>query len=209
MAQSAPRQRKTGAERRQEILAAMLAMAGEEGAEQVTTRALAARLGLSEPALYRHFPGGKTEMWRALAGFVGEHMQEAWRRALSTVEGAPAQLRALITAQLGLMSSLPALPAILFTRALHRDNTALRAGIAEVAGRFHARLEQIVTEGQRRGELRPDINPDAAAWLLISVAQGTAMRWWLNERAFELEAEGARILETALAGLVGEKKEGS
>lgn len=181
----------------------MLAMAGEEGAEQVTTRALASKLGISEPALYRHFPGGKAEMWRALAGFVGEHMQEAWRRALSTAEGAPAQLRALITAQLGLMASLPALPAILFTRALHRDNAALRAGIAEVAGRFHARLEQIVAEGQRRGELRPDINPDAAAWVLISVAQGTAMRWWLNERAFELETEGARILDAALAGLLG------
>lgn len=203
MAHPALGQRKTGAERRQEILAAMLTMAGEEGTERVTTRALALRLGISEPALYRHFPGGKAEMWRALAGFVGEHMQEAWRRALSTAEGAPTQLRALITAQIGLMASLPALPAILFTRALHRDNAALRAGIAEVAGRFHARLEQIIAEGQRRGELRPDINPDAAAWLLISVAQGTAMRWWLNERAFELETEGARILDTALAGLLG------
>lgn len=193
--------RKAGPERRREILASMLEMAGEAGAERVTTRALARRVGLSEPALYRHFPGGKAEMWRALAGHVGERMQEAWRRALAGTEGAPAQLRALIGAQLGLMASLPALPTILFTRALHRDNAPLRAGIAEVGGRFHARLEQIIAEGQRRGELRADADPDAAAWLMISVAQGTAMRWWLNERAFDLAAEGARILETALAGL--------
>lgn len=184
----------------------MLAMAGEEGVEQVTTRALARRVGISEPALYRHFPGGKAEMWRALAGFVGEHMQAAWRGALAETEGAPEQLRALITAQLNLMASMPALPAILFTRALHRDNTALRTGIAEVAGRFHARVEQIVAEGQRRGELSAEVDPDRAAWLLISVVQGTAMRWWLNERTFALEAEGARILETALTGLTHASK---
>lgn len=195
-------QRKTGDERRREILAAMLAMAGEEGADRVTTRALARRVGISEPALYRHFPGGKAEMWRALAGLIGEHMQDAWRRALAGVTGAPEQLRALVIAQIGLMASLPALPAILFTRALQRDNAALRAGIAEVAGRFHARLEQIIAEGQRRGELRGGADPDAAAWLLISVAQGTAMRWWLSERAFGLEAEGTRILETALDGFL-------
>lgn len=203
MAQRSSTQRKTGAERRREILAAMLAMAGEEGAEQVTTRALARCVGISEPALYRHFPDGKAEMWRALAGFVGEHMQAAWRGALAEAEGAPEQLRALITAQLGLMASMPALPAILFTRALHRDNAALRTGIAEVAGRFHARVEQIVAEGQRRGELSAGVEPDAAAWLLISVAQGTAMRWWLTERSFALEAEGARILDTAIVGLLG------
>ncbi|HUF86691.1 MAG TPA: TetR family transcriptional regulator [Thermohalobaculum sp.] len=195
-------QRKTGTERRREILAAMLAMAADEGAEQVTTRALARRVGISEPALYRHFPGGKAEMWRALASFVGEHMQDAWRRALAHAQGAPAQLRALVTAQLGLMQSLPALPVILFTRALHRDNAALRAAMAEVAGRFHARLEQIVSAGQRRGELRRDVDPDTTAWLLISMMQGTTMRWWLNERSFDLGREGARLFETALTGLL-------
>ena len=194
--------RKTGDERRREILETMLAMAGEEGADRVTTRALAARVGVTEPALYRHFPAGTAAMWRALAGLVGERMQEAWRRALSGRETAPDQLRALIAAQLALMETTPALPPLLFTYALHRDNAALRAGIAEVAGRFHARLEQTIEEGRRHGHLRADIDPDTAAWLLISVVQGTAIRWWLNERSFGLEREGTRILETALNGLL-------
>lgn len=89
----------------------------------------------------------------------------------------------------------------LTSRAPHHDNAALRAGIAEVAGRFHARLEQIVAEGQRRGELRAGAAPDAVAWLLIAAAQGTALRWWLSERGFDLRAEGGRVLAEALAGL--------
>ncbi|RDD60442.1 TetR family transcriptional regulator [Ferruginivarius sediminum] len=179
----------------------MLRMAGEQGPDAVTTKALAARIGVTEPALYRHFPAGKPEMWRALATVLGERMQMAWRAALGETESAPARLRQLVAAQLQLIAAIPALPAILFSRTLHQGNAALRAGMAEVAGRFHARLEHILADGQRAGEIDPDVDPDAAAWLLISVIQGTAIRWSLSERAFDLEREGLRILDAALRGV--------
>ncbi|MDZ7749441.1 MAG: TetR family transcriptional regulator [Halofilum sp. (in: g-proteobacteria)] len=189
-------------DRRDEILDAMLAMVAEEGPDRVTTRGLARRVGITEPVLYRQFAGGKAEMWHALAGRVGEAMQAAWRRALADAGGiALERLRALIGAQMRTIADIPALPAILFSRTLHRDNAALRAGLGEVAGRLHARIEQLVCEGQAHGELRADVDPDATAWLLIATIQGTAIRWSLSERAFELEPEGARVLEVALAGL--------
>lgn len=92
------------------------------------------------------------------------------------------------------------MPAILVSRALHQNNAASRAGMAEVAGRFHARLEQIPAERQRAGEIDRGVDPDAAAWLLNSVVQGTAIRWSLSERTFDLEPEGLRVLDPALRG---------
>lgn len=191
----------TRVRRRQQILDAILAMTAETGPDRVTTRALAGRLGITEPALYRHFPGGKSEMWRALALMVGELMQTAWRRALAEAGETPLdRLRTLVGAQLRVIQDVPALPAILFSRTLHRDNAALRAGVGELAGRFHARLEQLVSEGIARGQIRGDVDADAAAWLLIAVIQGTAIRWSLSERGFDLEREGQRLTEAALAG---------
>jgi AcrR family transcriptional regulator len=181
----------------------MLDMAAEDGIDRVTTRALARRLGVTEPALYRHFPGGKAEMWRTLAATVGERMQAAWHRALEASEDAPLErLRALIHAQLHTVAITPALPGILFSRTLHRDNADLRAGVSEVGARFHAHIEQVVLEGRRTGELRGDLDARDTAWLLISIVQGTAIRWSLSDHAFDLEIEGARVLDTALAGLV-------
>lgn len=193
--------RKTGKERRRQILDAMLRMAGEKGPDAVTTKALAARIGVTEPALYRHFPEGKPEMWRTLATVLGERMQAAWRAALREGDPAPARLRQLVAAQFRLIATIPALPAILFSRTLHQGNAPLRAGMAEVAGRFHARLEHVLSEGQRAGEIDVGVDPDAAAWLLIAVVQGTAIRWSLSERSFDLEREGLRVLDTALRGL--------
>lgn len=192
----------SGTRRREQILEAMLAMTAEHGPDRVTTRALAGRLGVTEPALYRHFPGGKSEMWRALAGLVGERMQAAWRAALERADAdAPvSRVRALVDAQLRIFQDIPALPAILFSRTLHRDNAALRAGVGEVAGRFHARLEQLVDAAVARGELRGDLDADAAAWLLIAVIQGTAVRWSLADQGFNLEREAGRLLDVVLAG---------
>lgn len=197
-------ERKSGAERRREILETMLTMAGLDGADRVTTKELAKQVGITEPALYRHFPKGKADMWGALASLVGERVQTAWRETLKRDDTATNRLRNLIKTQLRLMATVPALPSILFSRALHRDNAALRAGMAEIGGRFHARLEQIIEEGQKGGELNSAVDPVNAAWLLISVVQGTAIRWSLTGRGFDLEDEGARVLEVALLGLVAD-----
>lgn len=184
------------------IIQGMLEMTAEQGVDRVTTRALAHRLGVSEPTLYRQFVGGKAEMWRALAATLGERMQEAWHRALwNAGGGALERLRALTRAQLHTVATTPALPAILFSRTLHRDNAELREGVGGVAARFHAHLEQIVIEGQRGAELRADVDASEAAWLLISAIQGTAIRWTLSEYSLDLEDEGRRVLEIALAGL--------
>lgn len=192
----------TRTQRRDQILAAILEMTAENGPDRVTTRALAARLGVTEPALYRHFPDGKSEMWRALSVMLGERMQTAWRRALEGAGSAPlARVRALVRAQFRIIQDVPALPAIMFSRTLHRDNAALRAGVGEVAGRFHGRLEQCIADGMARSEIRDDLDADAAAWLLISVLQGTVVRWSLSDRGFDLEEEGCRMLELALAGV--------
>lgn len=188
-------------DRRTQILETMLRLAGEAGPESVRTKALAEEIGVSEPALYRHFPGGKAEMWGAVAGFIGERMASAWQRAADAEAPAPERLRQMIGAQLAFARSLPALPAILFSRALHEENPALRAGIAAVMARFHARLQAIVEDGVRRGEIRAEADAEASAWLLIAAVQGTALRWSLSGRSFDMEAEGRRIMEAAIRGL--------
>jgi len=71
MAEAGARARRV-AERRQQILEAARAMAEADGWAAVTSRRLADAIGYTQPVLYGHFPGGKTEIMRtvALAGFA-------------------------------------------------------------------------------------------------------------------------------------------
>ena len=66
---AAPRKRPKPGERRVQILQALAQMLEQPGAERVTTAALAARLSVSEAALYRHF-ASKAQMFEALIDFI-------------------------------------------------------------------------------------------------------------------------------------------
>lgn len=68
-ASPAPRKRPKPGERRVQILQTLAAMLEQPGAERITTAALAARLGVSEAALYRHF-AGKAQMFEGLIAFI-------------------------------------------------------------------------------------------------------------------------------------------
>ena len=68
-APAAGRKRPKPGERREQILQALAQMLQQPGAERVTTAALAARLGVSEAALYRHF-ASKAQMFEALIDFI-------------------------------------------------------------------------------------------------------------------------------------------
>src|ERR1700735_333378 len=78
------------AERRQQILDAARAVAEADGWAAVTSRRLADAIGYTQPVLYAHFPGGKTEIMRtvALAGFA--ELAAATRAAVGRRSGARA-----------------------------------------------------------------------------------------------------------------------
>jgi AcrR family transcriptional regulator len=112
MAQPGTRERRA-AERRQQILDAARTVAEAEGWAAVTSRRLADAIGYTQPVLYSHFPGGKTEIMRtvALVGFA--ELAAATRAAVTGATGAPA-VAAVATAYLGFADEHPALYEAMF-----------------------------------------------------------------------------------------------
>jgi hypothetical protein len=66
---------------------------------------------------------------------------------------------------------------------------------------FHSRIERLIAAAQDENNLRADIAPADAAYLVIGLVQGVAMRWSLSGRTFDLSEEGERLLELQLKGL--------
>ena len=132
MAQPGTRARRT-AERRQQILDAARTMAEADGWAAVTSRRLADAIGYTQPVLYGHFPGGKTEIMRtvALAGFA--ELAAATRAAVGDQAG-PRAVEAVAGAYLGFAEAHPALYEAMFqlpidARFAQEDNEEeLRAG---------------------------------------------------------------------------------
>ena len=194
------RTRLPATERKAQIVEMTLRLAAELGPGAVTTERIAERLGISQPAIFRHFPR-KGMVWSAAATLLGEEMKKAWDAVQG---GLPAErrLRALALAHLAYIESTPGLLAILFSRELHTENEALRTGLAENQTRFQARLAGIVQEGTKDGRFRGDLDPSDTAFLVLAVVQSLAMRWSLSAKRFSLIAEGERLLDALMRGFL-------
>ncbi len=196
--------RQSAVQRKAQIVAQVLRLADEIGPDRLSTTDVARAVGLSQPAIFRHFPT-KGAMWLAVADHIADRLTAAWTDAeamgdIEVAQGRPdARLRALIAAQLGMIADVPALPSILFSRELQIDNPPLREVFRSVLGAFQRRLVAAIRAEQGRGHLRPDVAPDDIAMLLIALVQGVAIRWTLGARGFSLVSDGLRLFDVQIA----------
>jgi AcrR family transcriptional regulator len=189
--------RQSAEERKAQIVAEVLRLADKIGPDRLSTTDVARAIGLSQPAIFRHFPT-KGALWLAVAEDIADRLQGGWAKAEAGASGPRARLKALIGAQLSAISETPALPSILFSRELQVDNQALRDVFRELLGAFQGRLVAAIRDLQAAGDLCPDVSPEDVAILLTSLVQGVAIRWTLGARGFSLVQEGLRLFDVQL-----------
>jgi AcrR family transcriptional regulator len=198
--------RQSAEERKAQIVAEVLRLADKIGPDRLSTTDVARAIGLSQPAIFRHFPT-KGALWLAVAEDIADRLQGAWATAEAGAAGPQARLRALIGAHLSEISEIPALPSILFSRELQVDNEALRDVFRGLLRAFQGRLVAAIRDLQAAGDLCPNVSPEDVAMLLTSLVQGVAIRWTLGARGFALVPEGLRLFDVQMQLL--RAKEGS
>lgn len=185
--------RKPAEERKTEIIDAALGLADALGPDRLTTEAIAEKVGLTQPGIFRHFPT-KQAIWVGVAERIAQLMGEGWQAALAGREDPAGRLEALVLTQFRIIQTTPAIPAILFSRELHAENDMLRQTFLGLMRKFQTALTTEVQRGQASGRFRPDLEAGDAALMLIGLIQGVAMRWSLGGRTRPLAEEGGRLL---------------
>lgn len=132
--------RKPG-ERRLEILQALAAMLQEPQAEKVTTAALAARIGVSEAALYRHF-ASKAQMYEGLIEFIEQTLFGLIARIIAETPSPTAQVEAILDMLLNFAAKNPGMTRVLTGDALVHENERLQKRINQLHDRIEAQLRQ-------------------------------------------------------------------
>ena len=157
--------------RRQHILQCLAQMLEREPGARITTAALAREVGVSEAALYRHFPS-KAKMFEGLIEFIEETLFTRTNRIMAEEPGALLQLEKCLTLLLGFAERNPGISRLLTGDALTGETERLHQRIGQVMDKFEMQLRQIVREAETREGLRPTITATATANLLMAIAEG-------------------------------------
>ena len=157
--------------RRQQILEALALELENRPGARITTARLAEVVGVSEAALYRHFPS-KAKMFEALIEFAEESVFGLANRILGEEVDATRRCERILTMLLTFSDRNPGITRVLLGEALLGEHERLRARVSQFFDRFETQLKQILREGEQVTELGLRASVAAIANLLMAVVEG-------------------------------------
>lgn len=166
--------------RRQQILEALAHMLEVSPGERITTARLAKEVGVSEAALYRHFPS-KSKMFEGLIEFIEETIFT--RITIITANEEPALVRCerILSLLLAFTERNPGITRILTGDALAGETKRLRARVVQFFDRLETQLKQILREAEIREGVRTTIPVNIAANMLMVSAEGRISQFVRSE----------------------------
>jgi TetR/AcrR family transcriptional regulator len=162
--------------RRREILEALAKLFEAQPFGRVTTAALARELGISEAALYRHFPS-KARMLEGLIEFIEDALFGRIRIILQEVQGGGDRLHQICSLVLLFAERNPGMVPLLTGDALAGENERLRRRMGQFYERLETQLRQVLREAEARERLTPGAEPSVITGLLVALIEGRLRRF--------------------------------
>lgn len=176
-AESSGRKRPKPGERRVQILQALAAMLEQPGAERVTTAALAARLDVSEAALYRHF-ASKAQMFEGLIEFIEQSVFGLVNQLSEREADAQVRSRKLVTLLLQFGEKNPGMTRVMVGDALVFENDRLQQRMNLFFDKIESALKQNLREASLlTGAVTPTVDAQADASVITAFCVGRLQRY--------------------------------
>jgi AcrR family transcriptional regulator len=166
-------------ERQKDILKAAFTLIADLGIQELTIKNLAKAVGVSEPALYRHFDS-KASILLAIADEIFSIRNQAWRNALTENTPAAECLKRFFLSQAQSFESMPSLVIVLYPDMLFKQDPLLLERINRMIKETKDGIRKILYTGIEEGSFRKDLDADAVAVMLIGGFRVLVSEWQIT-----------------------------
>lgn len=187
-------------ERRVATVEAVVELAAEQNPSEITTAAIAERMGLTQGALFRHFPN-KDAILQAVMATVSKRLLARVDKAAHDAPSALAALEAIFMAHIGFIAEHPGVPRILFGELQQPDETMTKRLVQTLLQRYGEQLCELLNIGKKKGEIDPNLDVDSAAMLFIGSIQGMVVQSLLTGRDAEIRDDARRTFAIYRRGI--------
>ena len=163
--------RDTKPSRKEQILQSLATMLEQSPGGRITTAGLARHVGVSEAALYRHFPS-KARMFEALIEFIEDAIFPRISQIMNDESRAEFRCQKIVGLMLTLCERNPGITRVLTGDPLAGETERLRQRVSQLFDRIEANFRQIIREMPMRGEQETAIDAVVAANLILSFVEG-------------------------------------
>ena len=180
-------------ERQQQIIEIAIKLIADKGIQNLTTKNLAKEIGISEPALYRHF-SNKLEILKAVITNFQIKMQPALEKLNKSVNSLN-KIEKFILEHLKIISQNPDFAKVIFSEANFQNEENLILKMNNIMNKSHKVLETIVQSGQKNDEIRSDVSSLSIVRMIIGSMRLLVTQWSMSGMIFNLETEGKQFCE--------------
>lgn len=185
--------------RRQQIVETTLALLADSPLDQLSTRQIAKGLGISQPALFRHF-ASRDALFLAVIEDSTARLGQLVEAVVQSKGPLLDKLQALGAALLGHLGANPGLPRLLFANVAGGSGPIFDA-LRRLYSMQSALVAELIREGQRAGEVDAAIDARDAATLFVGALQSATLVRRLEPRAEPLESQGRKLIAIWLRGV--------
>ena len=179
------RKHESTAVRQRQIIDAARKLIIKYGSEHVTVKRIAKEVGISETAVYRHFKS-KKDILSLLADHIEDSLVGDITRATAKGYASPLEiLDSVLRSHLSAIEQRRGISFQVIAEIISLGDKKLNQKITGTISKYISRLKNLLAEGVKAGEVREDIDPEAAAMVLFGIIQGLVNIWALSNYSFD------------------------
>jgi AcrR family transcriptional regulator len=187
-------------ERQAEIVAAALRLAREVSPALITTSDIAAAVGVTQGAVFKHFPT-KDAIWLAAMAWVRERLLAALDAAAQAEASPLGALGAVFRAHVALVVAHPGVPRLIFHELQRPADSPVKQEVRALLQRYRRLLLGLFDAAVQQGQAPATLDKDAAATLFVGIVQGLVMQSMLSGKPAATKAEAERVFALYLRGI--------
>jgi len=181
--------------RQEEIIDISIGIIAEQGIQGLTIKNLSKKIGISEPAIYRHFDS-KTEILLAIlnnfsemAFFLNDVMD-------SNTDTAANKIEFMFSRIIDIFKETPSYISVIFSEEVFKNEEVLKNKIVAILTKNENTVEKILKKGQENDEVRTDIDYKNLALIVMGTLRFKIKQWDLNDYHGDIIKDGNSILNS-------------
>ena len=182
-------------ERQKEIVQVALELINKKGIQGLTIKNISKEIGISEPAIYRHYDN-KIQILIAILDFFKGNTEKIFAKELNDDTKAIDKIEHLFSKHFASFSAMPSMVSVVFSEEIFRNEPMLIDKISEVVNKNDKVLTTIILNGQKNGEIRTDIEAKHLSVIIMGTLRLFVKKWQFSAYSFNLPLEGKKLVES-------------
>ena len=179
-------------QRQSEIIQESIKLIADKGIQGFTIKNLANAIGVTEPAIYRHFENKQKILIEILSLF--KENKESFMKYVQADDVTPLdKLKALFELRFKYFAKNRAIASVIFSEELFRNDPILSEIVFDIMKENQKIILRIIKAGQKSSVIKHDVSADQLAFIIIGALRLIVTKWRLSDYSFNLEKEGKSL----------------